>query len=133
MNQNGRGKSETDDLCWYCGEVATSRDHIVPRSQTAIGVHSLTVPACRDCNCAILNDIDIRTDRKRGVFVLGRLSQRLRKTPEPPPWSVDELEEMSRRLRLRIRSKRVTWEALKRRVEYASIRWGGDSDDSGDD
>jgi len=44
----------TEALCHYCGGVATTRDHIVPRSRRTtrardMGVPNL-VPACQPCN-----------------------------------------------------------------------------------
>lgn len=36
--------------CGYCGDVATSLDHIVPRFKSGSSNRSNLVPACRRCN-----------------------------------------------------------------------------------
>lgn len=43
-------KAEYDNRCAYCGEEATTLDHVVPLSRD--GAHSIDniVPACRPCN-----------------------------------------------------------------------------------
>jgi hypothetical protein len=39
----------TGGLCWFCGTLATSLDHLIPRSRG--GVHrDNIVPACKRCN-----------------------------------------------------------------------------------
>jgi hypothetical protein len=45
-------KPESEDLkCVYCGEPATTKDHIPPRNLFRILPHNLiTVPACLNCN-----------------------------------------------------------------------------------
>lgn len=35
-------------VCVYCGDPATDRDHVVPRSRGGTEI----VPACRPCNCS---------------------------------------------------------------------------------
>lgn len=44
--------SNHPDTCVYCGDTATSRDHLVPRAWTGNAIRKLvaTVPACIDCN-----------------------------------------------------------------------------------
>ena len=36
--------------CGYCGEMATSLDHIVPRFRSGSSNRNNLVPACRSCN-----------------------------------------------------------------------------------
>ncbi len=111
------------DTCWYCGEMATTRDHIRPTSSVATGLRSLTVPACRDCNCRILGDRPLYTDTERGLFVLAQLQDKRCKTKQPPPWPADELAEMGRGIKARIRRNQRVWDVLTRRVEWATNRW----------
>ena len=39
-----------DYNCAYCGEVATSLDHIIPRFKSGSSNRNNLVPACRRCN-----------------------------------------------------------------------------------
>lgn len=41
---------DSDALCAYCGDVATTDDHVVPRCIRLPGDPAVTVPACNDCN-----------------------------------------------------------------------------------
>ena len=36
--------------CGYCGEMATSLDHIIPRFKSGSNNRNNLVPACRSCN-----------------------------------------------------------------------------------
>lgn len=53
-------------LCVYCGDPATTRDHVVPRSWRYT---TYTVPACVDCNCRILRDVPLFTVEDRRAYV----------------------------------------------------------------
>lgn len=37
-------------LCWYCGEPATTVDHVIPRSRGGSDDDSNLLPACGPCN-----------------------------------------------------------------------------------
>lgn len=39
------------DRCFYCGEVATTIDHFVPRSKGGSDDIANLLPCCRRCNC----------------------------------------------------------------------------------
>lgn len=41
---------EPGATCAYCGELATTEDHVVPRCIRLPGDPAVTVPACQDCN-----------------------------------------------------------------------------------
>lgn len=40
-----------DRLCGYCGEPATTLDHVKPKVKGGLTVRSNLIPACRGCNC----------------------------------------------------------------------------------
>lgn len=40
----------TPGICWYCGEEATTRDHVTPRSRGGTDDPENLVPACVRCN-----------------------------------------------------------------------------------
>jgi 5-methylcytosine-specific restriction endonuclease McrA len=39
-----------DCKCGYCGEIATSLDHIIPRFKSGSSNRNNLIPACRRCN-----------------------------------------------------------------------------------
>lgn len=45
-----RGSLSSDSICYYCADVATSRDHIWPRSRGGMDVKWNIVPCCTRCN-----------------------------------------------------------------------------------
>lgn len=111
-------------LCWYCDDIATTKDHIKPRTASAPGLASVVVPACKDCNCNILNDLPCYSDQERGKHVARVLLKRLKKTPKPPAWTEDEMVELSHKLQALVRGQRARYEALQLRVGTALRRWG---------
>lgn len=58
--------------CGYCGDRATTIDHVVPRSRGGAHVWENVVAACRPCNLA------------KGDRLLAELGWTLARTPAPP-------------------------------------------------
>ena len=111
--------------CHYCGDVATTRDHVRPRSLTSIGAQEQipTVPACRDCNCKILRSLPLFTDAERGARVAAVLGGRLMKMG-PSKWTEDEAEEeLTGSLRRKIVSSIRKYNLTKSRHEFSVTRW----------
>lgn len=116
-------KSPRGEWCWYCNEVATSRDHIKPQSATHPHVKSITVPCCQSCN-SMLGNIHLHTDRQRGQYLAHRLLIKLYEAPRIGDWSDKELLEFGYSLRTLICSKINKQEMLERRAGYALRQWG---------
>jgi len=62
--------------CAYCGKVATTVDHIVPRSRGGSTVWENTVASCLKCN------------HKKGNKTLDEAGMKLRFIPVEPRWSI---------------------------------------------
>ncbi len=55
----------TGGLCWYCGDEATTVDHIHPQSRGGDNIRYFNLlPACRRCNSS-KNDAPLRDFRQR--------------------------------------------------------------------
>ncbi len=96
-------------ICTYCGELATARDHVVPRAwshghRRGVSFSRIhVVPACDRCNSS-LGAKPILTISKRAVFLLARAYRRDRKAAFMPEWSAAELAEMGPMMRANIRA-----------------------------
>lgn len=101
--------------CYYCGEPATSADHVIPRkalqmlrtlgddtvTQEIIGNRILLVASCRECNSALGATIDdslLSRRRRAKRYIARKYSQYL----EMPHWSEEEIAEKGYSLRLLI-------------------------------
>lgn len=88
-------------VCIYCGDVAQSRDHIIPTSFTGVERRNsvLTVPACIQCNSAIGDTPVYAIDMRRAVAqgFLKRKYARVLKRPDYTPEEVAEFEGALRR------------------------------------
>ena len=76
------------NVCFYCGELASVLDHVVPLSRSGdvsteelylrSDLDRLTVPACRECN-NLLADTLQESLQERFLFLKSRLERRLSK------------------------------------------------------
>jgi hypothetical protein len=104
----------SDAVCFYCGEPANSRDHVIPHSFLTITDRSfergIFTKACRDCNVrmgAFMPDsLAAKCERINAL-----LSRNYRSVLEMPEWTRRELRDMKRTLRtavqLRLSKKAV--------------------------
>lgn len=65
------------NVCTYCGELADTRDHVVPRSYLNTGT---TVPACRQCNGLLSSKLHI-TIESRAHYLLNNSKVHRRYSP----------------------------------------------------
>lgn len=89
-------------LCVYCGDIASTVDHVPPttiRERMSAtdreDFEFVVVPACRECNCAILSGKPLYTVEDRTAFVKEALQRRHKRLLAMPDWSDDDLSEMS--------------------------------------
>ena len=64
-----------DHCCGYCGEEATSLDHIVPRFKSGSNNRNNLVPACRRCNQNKASHDMAEWYRKQDYFCPERLAK----------------------------------------------------------
>lgn len=82
--------------CTYCGEPATTRDHVPPRAFKPF--NTFTVPCCRRCNQEILRDLSLHTVDVRREYVQNEL-RRLQGVPAAKRLGVPSRETLARRSR----------------------------------
>ncbi len=90
--------------CFYCGELATCEDHVIPHSMRyAMGINRRdygtdTLPACHECNGLLGSNVfDTLTERK--TYLDTALRKRYANELHYKPWSQAELEELGYSLR----------------------------------
>lgn len=89
--------------CVYCGDIATTRDHVIPVSfypyrkrSSRYHRNDWTVPACHECNIS-LGDKLLITVPGRAVWLLVRYQTKWRKILSTPFWSTDDVATLSGR------------------------------------
>lgn len=105
--------------------MATDLDHVIPKcrhdSYGGPGDPEETVPACKDCNCAILHGKPIFGFEARKKAVNERLWLRLAKFP-PSGLNQSEIAALGPKLRARIRWKEKRRVFLISRIEFNENR-----------
>lgn len=91
--------TETDlTPCVYCGEIATTVDHVPPQTcrdrfeQCGRVYAPDLVPACRECNSMLRTDGWTIMERKR--LIKEKIRKRYAKYLAIPPWSEEELRDL---------------------------------------
>ncbi len=120
--------------CVYCGEVATTKDHVVPRAFYASVADTLdarnkvlrnvgvTVPACFECNCNLLGDVPVLTVLGRRQVVKRALKRKYRKLLSSPDWTDAEIAQLKDGGILR---QSVINAQEKKRIVRRRIEWQG--------
>lgn len=105
--------------CFYCGDLATQEDHVIPHSFPHSGDNRMgwfvdTVPSCQECN-AVLHTSLFDTLDERLAYLAGKMKLRYKSELKHPVWSKQELSELSPRLRKQIsdRSNARKWAELR--------------------
>jgi len=74
-------------VCVYCGDDATTRDHLTPRLSS--GEHPHTVPACHRCN-SILGPFPSVSIPERAAFIATRETKKNRQLLVGLPHNLDD-------------------------------------------
>lgn len=105
------------DTCVYCGDIATHRDHLVPRPWTGPGARRFvpTVPACSDCNVRI-NDAAVFTIAGRADIVAASLRRKWKRELTIADRDDSEFNEYSGMMRVGLMSAQHRRQHLRRRL-----------------
>lgn len=102
-------------ICMYCGDPATDREHVVPKS--IVGENTDKVWSCSECN-SIASDSLFETIEEKGEYIRAKLKHKYKKILEAAEWSDDEIEEMGYGMQKRIRSARTAKQWVKKRLQW---------------
>lgn len=116
---------ERNYLCFYCGEMASERDHVIPHSLTSHTIRLWsgcdTVQCCRECNSLLGNKIFGRMAER--VAELAKLFHKKHKLGTGfIEWSDDELNELGYSLKSYIAGKQKVYWANWKRLNHMRIR-----------
>lgn len=87
--------------CFYCGDLADSKDHVFPQAHG--GASGETVISCRDCNFRMGALGSLSVDQ-RICHLIESLERKHQLNKPIPEWDDEELEELGPSLRLRIKA-----------------------------
>lgn len=113
--------------CYYCGDPATTVDHVPPRcvrrmmlaDQRAFGQFKFyELDCCKECNSALGKKLWTPAERK--AYIGKWLQRRYRKILKMPDWSTAELAEISENLQKATLASLRLRDVVRRRVRWAS-------------
>lgn len=107
--------------CFYCGQAATTRDHIEPVSVRSGGrfFEGLEyIRACRECNTWLGNKL-FETVSCRVGYIASKLYKKYRLHVPKAQWETEELEGMGPNMQHVIKKSEFKLSKRKARYEYA--------------
>lgn len=120
-----RYNRESHSKCFYCGELATDRDHVFPHSAASVGSRRFEgkeiVYACHSCNVTLGNHAAMRLDL-RVEYLLAKLVKKHKLDRPAVDWDEDELAELSYTLRSGIAGKQRERHRAEIRVTHIEKR-----------
>lgn len=116
------------EKCFYCGEDADTKDHIIPvsfyysgkrkgRHLTAEYGKENLIASCRECNSIAGNKVFDDVYEKKD-FIQQRLKFKYKKVINLPFWSEEEIKEMGSSLRKDIRIEQLARKWILNRIDY---------------
>src|SRR4029077_758589 len=111
------------DCCAYCGEIATTTDHFIPKAfrnaidDLGIVNNRLLIPACKECNSTAGAQIFNSIKEKR-EFIHFCYKRKYRNLLESEDWTEKELNELGHTLRSRIKASQQAKKIIKRRLKW---------------
>ena len=111
------------DRCFYCGALAEHRDHIVAtheRGGRKSFANQETVRCCKTCNTTLGSEF-FGSVVDRVEYLLAHYKKKLKKN-RIPEWDEDDLREMGRNMRQRIRKAYAIMGDLEARIGHLVIK-----------
>ena len=118
-----------EGVCTYCGQIADSVDHVVPKHllerageleldlSKIMRMRSWQVPACRECN-SMLGGKLFATLRERRESAHKSIRRKYASYLRVPSWSEEELSEMGPRASDEIRAALVVRDWIRGRLAW---------------
>ncbi len=111
--------------CWYCGDVANSRDHVIPHTTTGLNQRRYDgvelIECCANCN-SILGANLFDTLAQRVAFLAKRFCVKHKLDKPHVEWSEDDLAELKGNLRQYVKAKELEWARNRSRYLHMLLR-----------
>lgn len=104
--------------CFYCGELATEDEHVVPRW---LAYPTWVVRSCRECN-GLAGGEPFVSALEKAEWIKGRRAERYSHLLKMPDWSPDELEEIGHTLRKSIIAHMAAKDVVKSQLSWNPLR-----------
>jgi len=110
--------------CAYCGDVATTEDHVIPQNLRGRmeGWREHTVPACGECNSLMSTYDPGHTVAERRAYVRDRLRERYADDLRASDWTEAELADLGPSLRRAVEAR-----MRRKAIARERIAWAGRS------
>lgn len=113
--------------CIYCGDIANSRDHFIPRAFVKriedlgwADKDNIIVPACTECNSTAGSKVFATISEKR-KYIHEQYKKKYKKLLEMPSWTEDELEEYGHSLRTHIKHSLTAKDEIRARLRWPKV------------
>lgn len=117
-----------EEKCFYCGETATEKDHIIPVSYYYVGKRKgrnfmgqynskNLVDCCKQCNVIAGNKIFDDKEQKKN-YIQQILTQKYKKIINMPHWSEKQIKEMGKNLAKEIKICQLAKMWILNRINY---------------
>lgn len=103
-------------ICFYCGEPATDKEHVVPKS--LVGNNTHIIWSCGECNSIASDNLFSDIESKRD-FIQEKIATKYHKYLNQPDWTEKEISELGRGLKSTIRSSQRIKSLVKNRLAWA--------------
>ncbi len=110
-------------VCYYCGMIATSFDHFIPRVLIKEGLfteHQRLIPACQQCN-SILGARVFPTLALRREAAKAGIRKKYARILNIPEWTEEEIEELGYTLKTRVRAGWKLKQLIRYRLAYRGV------------
>ena len=111
--------------CWYCGDMADTRDHVTPHSTTGFKKRSWSnldyVMCCKECNHILGSNFPYDM-LGRIEYLIQKFTRKHKLNKEVIQWDEEELDEVGHNLSSYIRASMIAWNKKKDRLSHMRLR-----------
>lgn len=120
-----RYNRESGMTCFYCGDLADSRDHVTPHSTTILRRRVWSnldwVMCCRECN-TLMGNMHPYSLSDRIAYLIERFTTKHKLDNVQIQWDDSELDDLGYSLRSYIETSMKQWNSRMKRLSHMRLR-----------